>query len=65
MDVLEAIKERRSIRKYEPKAVPEEKLTQILEAGRWAPSAGNSQPWRFIVVRDEEGQGGTQRVSML
>lgn len=63
MDVLEAIKERRSIRKYEPKAVPEEKLTQILEAGRWAPSAGNSQPWRFIVVRDEEVKNELARVA--
>lgn len=63
MDVLEAIKERRSIRKYEPKAVPEEKLTQILEAGRWAPSAGNSQPWQFIVVRDEEVKNELARVA--
>ena len=54
MDALQAIKERRSIRKYHPKAVPEDMLTQILEAGRWAPSADNSQPWRFIVVRDDE-----------
>jgi nitroreductase len=54
MDVLEAIKERRSIREYESKAVSEEKVKQILEAGRWAPSANNSQPWKFIVVRDEK-----------
>ena len=54
MDVLEAIRERRSIRQYQAKDVPEEKLTQILEAGRWAPSSGNSQPWTFIVIRDEE-----------
>jgi len=63
MDVLKAIKERRSIRKYEPKAVPEEKLTQILEAGQWAPSAGNSQPWKFIVVRDEEVKNELARVA--
>ena len=54
MDVFEAIRERRSIRQYQAKAVPEEKLTQILEAGRWAPSSGNGQPWKFIVIRDEE-----------
>jgi len=63
MDVLEAIKERRSIRNYEPKAVPEEKVTQVLEAGRWAPSASNSQPWKFIVVRDEEVRNELARVA--
>ena len=64
MDVLEAIKERRSVRKYEPRAVPEEKLTQVLEAGRWAPSAGNSQPWKFIVVRDEKVKSELARVAV-
>ena len=64
MDVLEAIKERRSIRSYELKAVPEEKLTPILEAGRWAPSAGNRQPWRFIVVRDEKVKNELARVAV-
>jgi nitroreductase len=53
MDVLEAIRNRRSIRKYISKEVEEEKLQKILEAGRWAPSASNKQPWHFIVVRDE------------
>ncbi|UOO38291.1 nitroreductase family protein [Oscillospiraceae bacterium CM] len=54
MDVFEAIKTRRSIRKYSDKPVEEEKLTSILEAGRLAPSAMNAQNWRFIVVRDRE-----------
>jgi len=53
MDVLEAIRHRRSIRHYQPTGIPEDKITQVLEAGRWAPSAGNRQPWMFIVVRDE------------
>jgi nitroreductase len=52
MDVLEAIKKRRSVRAYEPTAVPREKLERILEAARLAPSAGNIQPWHFIVVMD-------------
>jgi nitroreductase len=52
MDVLELIKTRRSIRKYKKKAVPEDLVEKILEAGRWAPSASNSQPWEFIIVRD-------------
>ena len=54
MDVLEAIRDRRSIRRYHKKDVPEEKLMQVLEAGRWAPSAHNSQPRKFIVVRNEK-----------
>ncbi len=53
MDALEAIRNRRSIRRYQRKDVPEEKVTQVLEAGRWAPSAHNSQCRRFIVVRNE------------
>jgi nitroreductase len=43
---------RRSIRKFNKDAVPEESLENVLEAGRWAPSAGNCQPWRFLVVTD-------------
>jgi len=54
MDVLEAIRTRRSIRKYTGDPVPEEMLNQILEAGRWAPSANNSQPWNFIILRDKK-----------
>jgi nitroreductase len=53
VDVLEAIKTRRSIRKYKSDPVPEEMMEKILEAGRWAPSANNSQPWKFIVLKDE------------
>jgi nitroreductase len=54
MDLLEAIRTRRSIRKYKKEPVPEEMLEQVLEAGRWAPSADNSQPWNFVVLRDEK-----------
>lgn len=52
MNVLEAIRNRRSIRSYLAKEVEEEKINLILEAGRWAPSASNKQAWHFIVVRD-------------
>jgi nitroreductase len=52
MDVLEAIKGRRSIRKYKQESISEEQVTEILEAGRWAPSRGNSQPWKFIALRN-------------
>ncbi len=54
MDVFEAIKGRRSVRRYLPDPIPEEDLKKILEAGTWAPSAGNVQPWEFIVVKDEK-----------
>lgn len=53
LNVEDAIKIRRSIRKYKPTSIPNEALIKILEAGRLAPSAGNRQPWHFIVVRDK------------
>jgi nitroreductase len=51
-EVLDAIMQRRSIYQFKPEAVPTEKITSILEAGRWAPSYANSQPWEFITVTD-------------
>ena len=51
---LELLKSRRSIRRYRPDPVPDEMVEQLLEAGRWAPSASNRQPWHFIVIRDAE-----------
>jgi len=48
------ILERRSVRKYKDRQVPEYLIRRMLEAGRFAPSAGNAQPWKFIVVRDKE-----------
>jgi nitroreductase len=54
MEVLQAIKGRRSVRKYTQESVSEDQLTQILEAGRWAPSRGNSQPWKFIIIKDDQ-----------
>jgi nitroreductase len=52
MDVLEAVRTRKSVRAYDEKPIPEEVLTRILEAARLSPSAKNLQPWHFIVVRD-------------
>ncbi len=51
--LMNLLKSRRSIRRYRPDPVPDEMVEQLLEAGRWAPSASNRQPWQFIVVRDE------------
>lgn len=52
--VLNALFERRSIRKYTEQPVSREDLTIILEAGRWAPSGLNNQPWKFLVIKDED-----------
>ena len=51
-DLMELIKGRRSIRKYEDRDVPQEDLDQILEAVRWAPSWTNCQCWEVVVIRD-------------
>ena len=52
MNVMEAIKGRRSVRKYRPDPVNDETLEAVLEAARWAPSWANNQCWRFVVVRE-------------
>ncbi len=54
--VFDVIKARRSIRSYEDKKVSDEDLRTILECARQAPSGENAQPWRFIVVRDQENK---------
>lgn len=57
MDVFEAVLGRRSVRKFENKPLEDGQLEKLLEAARWAPSAGNMQPWRFVVVTGD----GTKR----
>lgn len=52
MTVLEAIKKRRSVRRYRPDPIPEEILMRVMEAARYSPSGKNLQPWRFILVKD-------------
>jgi nitroreductase len=52
MDLMDAIKGRRSIRKYKPDPVSEETLQKIMEAVRWSPSWANTQCWEVIIVRD-------------
>jgi len=54
LDFYEVIRTRRSIRSYKPDPIPEEVLTRVLDAARIAPSGSNRQPWKFIVVKDEE-----------
>ncbi len=63
MELTEAIKKRQSVRDYEDKPVPEEKLLKVLEAARLAPSAGNRQQWKFIVVKDAERRQALMRAA--
>lgn len=52
--VEKVIMERRSIRSFKKEPVPDSMIRRILEAGRFAPSAGNMQPWRFVVINDPD-----------
>ncbi len=54
MDVMEAIKTRRSVRRFKPDPIPDDIMAEVLEAARWAPSWANTQCWEFIVVKDKE-----------
>ncbi|MCK5587893.1 MAG: nitroreductase family protein, partial [Candidatus Lokiarchaeota archaeon] len=53
MEIQEAISKRRSIRSFRDEGVSEDAVRQIIEAGILAPSAGNCQPWEFVVIRDK------------
>ena len=57
MGVLDVIRKRRSIRDYGPDRIPEDVLDRLLEALRLAPTGGNRQPFKFIVVQDKETRG--------
>ena len=54
--VIDAINKRRSIRAYETKPVPRDLVNAVIAAGNEAPSAMNSQPWRFVVVEDKDAK---------
>lgn len=64
-DVLESINERKSVRKYEDRPVEEEKIEKLLEAAVLAPSAGNRQPWEFVVIEDKEVMNELIEESMI
>lgn len=51
---LELVKKRRSVRSFKPDALPDEYVSCIIEAARFAPSGANSQPWEFVVIKDKE-----------
>ena len=54
MEIFETIKARRSVREFTGESIPKEALIQIVDAGRWAPSGYNRQPWEFIIVTEQE-----------
>jgi len=56
--VFEAIRNRRSVRAFTSEGVSEEEVKRLIDAARWAPSAGNIQPWGFIIVRDAKIKRG-------
>jgi nitroreductase len=53
MDVFQAVATRRSIRRFKPEPVPEKLIRETLDAARWSPSWGNTQPWEIVVVMGE------------
>jgi len=53
-EVIKCIKSRRSIRNYREEALPKETIEKIIEAGKYAPSAENRQPWKFVVITNKE-----------
>ncbi|HOV22478.1 MAG TPA: nitroreductase family protein [bacterium] len=53
-EIIKILKERRSIRKYQKKEVPEDIIKEIIDCARFAPTAVNVQPWEFIVVKEEK-----------
>ena len=54
LSVFDVIHKRRSVREYQPTPVPEEHIRKILDAARMAPTSGNQQPWKFLVIRDRK-----------
>jgi len=57
MNAREAIKKRRSIRRYTAKEIPDEILEDLIDCGRMAPSARGEEPWEFVVIRNKETLG--------
>jgi nitroreductase len=62
--VLKAIRERRTVTRFEPTEVGQDKIDSILEGARWAPSFVNSQPWNVIVVKDKETRRRLRELSV-
>ena len=54
MEVFDCIRRRRTVRDFKPEPVPDDVIYRILQAARWAPSSSNTQPWHFIVVKNQD-----------
>jgi nitroreductase len=61
--LMDTMKQRRSVRRYKREHFPMDELALLAEAARWAPSAGNSQPWEFLLINDENMVGALKSVS--
>ncbi|MCF8094294.1 MAG: nitroreductase family protein [Desulfobacteraceae bacterium] len=59
-DVMKVIKERRSVRNFEDKPIPEEVLKSVLEAIQWAPSWANTQCWEVVIIKDPDAKARVQ-----
>jgi len=55
--IIDIIRSRRSVREFQDRPIEDDLIANILDAGRWAPSGLNNQPWHFVVVRDREIAG--------
>jgi len=64
VDVFEALKSRRSVRAFTNQTVSDAEVMKLIDAARWAPSAGNIQPWEFVVVRDPEIKRGLSAAAL-
>jgi len=58
MDVIDIIRQRRSVRKYKQQLPSDNDIKKVLEAARWAPSGLNNQPWRFLIIKDKIKKAG-------
>lgn len=52
--LIELVKKRRTIRKYSPEPIPDDYIDKVIDAARWAPSGANTQPWEFVIIKDQE-----------
>ena len=53
-NIWDVFQKRRSVRKFRPDAIPETHITQIIDAARMAPTSGNQQPWKFLIIQDKK-----------
>ena len=62
MEVIKAIKTRRTVREFLPDEIPRKDIQTILDAARFAPTAGNLQPWKFLIIRDKDNMNKLKTV---